>query len=132
MGRLQRKKTANQRKKSKEKGEKVSSSRVINEVVPKKLMNVGGFTSDTKKKILSEKKNPNGGIFSLKRPRIGFIDKSLQFLREVKVELKKVTWPSRKQTFGSTVVVIILTIIISLFLGVVDICLSSIVRIILH
>jgi hypothetical protein len=35
-----------------------------------------------------------------------FIDKGIQFLREVKVELKKVTWPSRKQTMGSTVVVL--------------------------
>jgi preprotein translocase subunit SecE len=32
-------------------------------------------------------------------------EKGIQFLREVKVELKKVTWPSRKQTVGSTVVV---------------------------
>lgn len=59
------------------------------------------------------------------------IDKSLQFLREVKVELKKVTWPSRKQTIGSTVVVIILVMIISLFLGIVDFGLSSFIRVIL-
>jgi len=56
----------------------------------------------------------------------------LQFLREVKIELKKVTWPSRKQAVGSTVVVIILVIIISLFLSVVDIGLSSLVRVVLQ
>jgi preprotein translocase subunit SecE len=60
------------------------------------------------------------------------IDKSVQFLREVKVELKKVTWPSRKQTLGSTAVVIILVMIISLFLGVVDIGLSSLFRVVLQ
>ena len=60
------------------------------------------------------------------------IDKSLQFLREVRVELKKVTWPSRKQAIGSTVVVLILTMIISLFLGVVDVGLSSLIRVILN
>lgn len=60
-----------------------------------------------------------------------FIRKSIQFLREVKTELKKVTWPSRKQTIGSTVVVIILVMIISLFLGTVDFGLSSLVRIVL-
>ena len=38
----------------------------------------------------------------------GLIGKALQFLREVRVELKKVTWPSRKQAIGSTVVVLIL------------------------
>ncbi|MBN1930249.1 MAG: preprotein translocase subunit SecE [Desulfobacterales bacterium] len=56
----------------------------------------------------------------------------MQFLREVQVELKKVTWPSRKQTIGSTVVVIILVMIISLFLGAVDISLSSLIRLVLQ
>ncbi|RJQ68833.1 MAG: preprotein translocase subunit SecE [Desulfobacteraceae bacterium] len=61
----------------------------------------------------------------------GFLQKSIQFLREVKIELKKVTWPSRKQTMGSTVVVIILVMIISLFLGLVDFGLSSLIRVVL-
>jgi preprotein translocase subunit SecE len=60
-----------------------------------------------------------------------FLRKSIQFLREVKTELKKVTWPSRKQAMGSTLVVIILVMIISLFLGAVDFSLSSLVRIVL-
>lgn len=60
------------------------------------------------------------------------LQKSIQFLREVKVELKKVTWPSRKQTIGSTVVVIVLVMIISAFLGLVDMGLSSLVRVVLQ
>ncbi len=60
-----------------------------------------------------------------------FLQKSVQFYREVKIELKKVTWPSRKQTMGSTVVVVILVIIISLFLGLVDLGLSSLMRAVL-
>ena len=59
-------------------------------------------------------------------------NKAAQFLREVKVELKKVTWPSRKQTIGSTAVVIVIVLIISLFLGLVDIGLSSLIRVILQ
>ncbi|MEJ2157704.1 MAG: preprotein translocase subunit SecE, partial [Desulfobacteraceae bacterium] len=59
------------------------------------------------------------------------LQKSMQFLREVKIELKKVTWPTRKQTMGSTVVVIVLVAIISLFLGLVDLGLSSLVRVVL-
>lgn len=59
------------------------------------------------------------------------LHKSLQFLREVRIELKKVTWPSRKQTMGSTVVVIVLVMVISLFLGVVDFGLSSLIRAVL-
>ena len=61
-----------------------------------------------------------------------FIDKSIQFLREVKVELKKVTWPSRKQTMGSTVVVLVIVAIISLFLGIVDAGLSGLIRAVLQ
>ncbi len=61
-----------------------------------------------------------------------FITRSLQFLREVKMELKKVTWPSRKQTIGSTVVVLVLVTIIAFFLGAVDIGLSSLVKVVLQ
>jgi preprotein translocase subunit SecE len=60
------------------------------------------------------------------------MQKSVQFLREVKIELKKVTWPTRKQTMGSTVVVIILVMIISLFLGLVDVSLSKLMQAILQ
>lgn len=60
------------------------------------------------------------------------VQKSVQFLREVKIELKKVTWPTRKQTLGSTVVVIVLVVIISLFLGLVDVSLSKLIQAILQ
>lgn len=60
-----------------------------------------------------------------------YIEQSLQFLREVRVELKKVTWPTRKQTIGSTIAVIVLVLIISMFLGLIDIGLSSLLRLIL-
>jgi preprotein translocase subunit SecE len=49
-------------------------------------------------------------------------------LREVRIELKKVTWPTRQQTLGSTAVVIVLVMIIALFLGLVDMGLGSLVR----
>ncbi len=65
--------------------------------------------------------------------RVGqWMERATQFLREVKIELKKVVWPSRKQTIGSTVVVIVLVMVISLFLGVVDVGLSSLIRVVLQ
>src|SRR5215470_13888693 len=39
---------------------------------------------------------------------------------EVASELRKVTWPSRKETFSSTIVVIVTTIIAAAFLGLFD------------
>jgi preprotein translocase subunit SecE len=53
---------------------------------------------------------------------------AIQFLREVKTELKKVTWPTRKDTLSGTAVVLVAVFIIGLFLGIVDSGLSSVIR----
>ncbi len=58
--------------------------------------------------------------------------KASQFLREVKIELKKVTWPTRKETMASTAVVIILVFIVSAFLGLVDMGLSTLIGLVLR
>lgn len=44
----------------------------------------------------------------------------MTFLREAKAELKKVTWPGKKQIWYSTLVVIVFTLCVSLYLGVFD------------
>ncbi len=56
---------------------------------------------------------------------------SVQFLREVKTELRKVTWPPRRQAVSSTGVVLALVILVSIFLGVVDLVLSRLVRVLI-
>ena len=53
------------------------------------------------------------------------------FLGEVKVELKKVTWPSRQDTISSTGVVLVVVLISAFYLGFVDILLSHLIRSIL-
>jgi len=53
------------------------------------------------------------------------------FLSDAQAELKKVTWPTRKQAFASTAVVIIVVIIVSVFLSLVDLGLTKIIKIIL-
>ncbi len=55
-----------------------------------------------------------------------------QFLVEAVQEMKKVTWPTRKETLGATGVVLILVVIISIFLGFVDFGLSRLVRQFIH
>lgn len=59
------------------------------------------------------------------------IARATEFFREVKVELKKVVWPTRKQTTGTTVVVIIFVFIVAVFLGVFDYSLSKLVQVVL-
>ncbi len=54
-----------------------------------------------------------------------------QFLREVKTELKKVTWPSRKDTLSGTVIVLVTVFVIAIFLGVVDSGLSNLIKMLL-
>ena len=55
-----------------------------------------------------------GGIYLFRDVR------ARHFTNEVFVELRKVTWPSRKETRSATVVVLVTTIIISLILGLFD------------
>ncbi len=55
-------------------------------------------------------------------------DKTTQFFREVKVELKKVVWPSRRETMTTTTVVIVLVLISAAFLGLIDLSLSRLIR----
>lgn len=50
------------------------------------------------------------------------------FFEEVKVESKKVNYPSREELIGSTWVVIVTVFLVSFFLGGVDLALARIVR----
>ncbi|MEI6127815.1 MAG: preprotein translocase subunit SecE [Pseudomonadota bacterium] len=59
------------------------------------------------------------------------LEKTKQFFREVRVELKKIAWPQKKETVASTSVVLIIVFIVSFFLGFVDLGLSRMVKIIL-
>jgi len=49
------------------------------------------------------------------------------FFREVKVELKKVVFPSREEVIGSTKVVLVLVLIVAVFLGLIDLVLSKLI-----
>jgi preprotein translocase subunit SecE len=55
-----------------------------------------------------------------------------QFFREVKVELLKVTFPTRQETIASTVVVVVITVILALYLGFGDWALALIVKMLLQ
>jgi preprotein translocase subunit SecE len=53
------------------------------------------------------------------------------FLESVKIELGKVTWPSRKETVATTGVVVVIILLISIYLGACDIVLAKLMRLIL-
>jgi len=55
-------------------------------------------------------------------------EKAKQFLRGGQNGIKKVTWPSRKDTLSGTAVVLVAVFIIALFLGIVDSGLSNLIK----
>ncbi len=131
MGRLKRKRPASPKKKGRRRPTKENKrEREL------KGQGVAGGVQEkvlAQKEVVAPKKEPPKAIRPAGRTiQLALWTKTAQFLREVKIELKKVTWPSRKETMASTVVVIILVMIVSVFLGLVDVGLSSLIRVVLH
>jgi preprotein translocase subunit SecE len=52
------------------------------------------------------------------------------FLREARAELKKVTWPGKQQIWYSTLVVIVFTILVSIYLGIIDFALTGVLSLV--
>lgn len=56
------------------------------------------------------------------------MDAMFTFLKEAKIELSRVNWPSRKQIANYTVLVIAISLAVALFLGSLDLLFSSLVE----
>lgn len=50
------------------------------------------------------------------------------FLGDIREELKKVSWPTRKQTIRLTLIVLLMSLIIGLYLGIIDILLTKVLE----
>jgi preprotein translocase subunit SecE len=62
---------------------------------------------------------------------IRYVNVAIQFLRECKIELKKVKWPTRKELLASTAMVVSLVLAMAFFLGLIDFVLVKIIKTIL-
>lgn len=58
------------------------------------------------------------------------IERIKTYLAETRTELKKVTWPSRQDLIDSTKVVIVATLIVTVFTGIIDQILSRIIKLV--
>ena len=56
---------------------------------------------------------------------MNLIAKPVNFVKEVRAELGKVAWSTREELISSTLVVIVVTVILGVFIGVLDIFLSK-------
>jgi len=74
-----------------------------------------------RKKVLEKKKVGDRGV-------LVYIDKARQFLRESKMELKKVKWPTKKELLASTAVVIFLTLVMAFYFWLVDWGLMAVIK----
>ncbi len=131
MGRLKRKRPASPKKKGHRKVTK--ENRPQADLKDQAVTSVALKTRpEPDEVVVAKREAPKPIKPSGPKMQLAFLTKATQFLREVKIELKKVTWPSRKETVASTAVVIILVMIVSSFLGLVDVGLSSLIRLLLH
>ncbi|WP_319472005.1 preprotein translocase subunit SecE [uncultured Pseudodesulfovibrio sp.] len=62
---------------------------------------------------------------------VGKVKELITFFEESKVEIKKVVWPTRKETITTCVAVLVVSLVIALYLGIVDFALSKTVEAIL-
>jgi preprotein translocase subunit SecE len=57
----------------------------------------------------------------------GRLERARLFLSEVRNELKRVTWPSRKEVYATTVVVILTSVFFGLYLWIIDLGIDAVV-----
>lgn len=140
MARMQKKKPADKKKKSRESGGLEANGAGSNSAnLSDAVAGQGAGIAVKQKKQKSGSSSGSGsgaGRTGLEQTVVvRFLDRYfgdwIQFLREVKVELSKVTWPSRKETVGTTVVVLVFVIILAIFLGAADFILTTLVQLIL-
>lgn len=53
----------------------------------------------------------------------------INFFTGIREELKKVTWPTRQETIKLTATVFIISLIVGLYLGIIDVVLAKILEI---
>ena len=59
------------------------------------------------------------------------VDKARTFLKEVRVEMSKVTWPTWAELKGQTIVVVVAVLLIAAFIGLVDLVLSNTIKLLI-
>jgi len=60
--------------------------------------------------------------------KVRWYKRFIPFLREVKAEIKKVTWPSKQEVYSTTLVVIFTTIFFGVYLFIMDLIFSWVIK----
>ncbi|MGL4722786.1 MAG: preprotein translocase subunit SecE [Desulfovibrionaceae bacterium] len=62
-----------------------------------------------------------------KNGEVNRFSRLLNYFLDSRLELRKVTWPTRKETIMTSLAVFVLVLVVSVFLGIVDFGISSLV-----
>lgn len=57
-----------------------------------------------------------------------YVEDTKRFLKEVRAEMMKVTWPTLQELRGSTVLVIIVSVFFAVYIAVIDLILSNLIK----
>ena len=125
MARLQKKQSAKVKKEKKAKIDSTDSSQEATIASKALVSGTKGSASGKSKNIIVKSSTSN------QPKKKNIFTQAIEFLQEVQSELKKVTWPTQKQTLGTTLVVIVLVAIVSVFLGLFDYGFSKLIQIVL-
>ena len=129
MARLLRKKITGSKKKVKQDSiDTPETSQETSNGLKKFVFNVDASAETKKIQILPQKKTLTGTKTLPDKEKNSYLDGVLQFLREVKIELKKVTWPTRAETIRYTLLVIGVSAGLALFLGGLDFLFSFLLK----
>lgn len=103
---------------------KTVSEKAAGKAQPKEVGGLKGAPSRSSSRAATGRpaSGPRGAVSSKPRGRIR------TFLREVRIELTKVTWPSRKELLQATAAVVIAVFVAAAYIGVFDFIWNTIVR----
>lgn len=54
--------------------------------------------------------------------------RTIEFVKEAWQELQKVHWPSRKETYAATAVVIVVVVLVSIYLALIDFGFTTVIQ----
>ena len=78
------------------------------------------------KTAMAEHEDSLGG--RAKESVTGWVGRSRRFLSEVRNEMGRVTWPSRKEVYATTIVVILTSILFGVYLGALDLLFDRMIQ----
>jgi preprotein translocase subunit SecE len=63
---------------------------------------------------------------------MNIINKVIEYLKQVYIEMRKVTWPGRNELVGSTIVVVVISVIVALIIFALDKIFTTVLTLIIR